>query len=227
LVLSDPNGLDWGSFDLGNGRASFHWFKGKAGEYKGRKYNPVDFGNSATKILKLVGGSRVQISRNNDIANPVSSKAATSQKPQSEGVANPNLANAIADRTESIPVTTGGFAVVAAVAGVTAGAAVATAPALAAESLTSLGIESAALDTAVIGSEVNTAAYVGQTGFNVLRVADYSWKGANLPWLHSVVKTGQSVIVLGGNLYTQREAGWLQDAAQYVWNAGGDKLIPH
>jgi len=91
-----------------------------------------------------------------------------------------------------------------------------------------LGIEAASLDTAVIGSQANTAVYVGQTGFNVLRVpASYGWQTANIPWLNNIISSGQSVIVLSGSIYTQQEVQHLQSVGGYIWNAGGDKLIPH
>lgn len=221
--------MDWGSFDLGNDRASFHWFKGKVGEYKGRKYNPVDFGKSETKTLNLVGGSRVQISKNNDIANPVSSKPATSPKPQSEGLANPKLANAIADRTESIPVATGGFAVVA---GVAAGVVLTTAPALAAGSITSLGIDSlaattsgAVTDVAVIGGlEATAAEYGGEVGFNILeQSAGYTWGGVNIPWLDSIISNGQVVLVKAGGPSTLKEAAYLLAAG---YTRAGEYLVP-
>ena len=61
LVLVDPSGLDWGYYDLGNGKASIVWFEGEVGKYKGRQYKPIDFGKSSSMVVNLVGGSRVQI----------------------------------------------------------------------------------------------------------------------------------------------------------------------
>ena len=93
--------------------------------------------------------------------------------------------------------------------------------------VTTLGIESASLDTAVIGSQANTAVYAGQSGFNVLNRSTWAWETANVPWLNNVISSGQAVIVLGGNQYTQREVQYLIEQGNYMWNNGFDKLIPH
>jgi hypothetical protein len=92
--------------------------------------------------------------------------------------------------------------------------------------VTTLGIEAASVDTAVIGSQANTAIYAGQTGFNVLNSSTWGWQTANIPWLNSVISSGQSAIVLGGNEFTQREVQYLIEQGKYIWNSGFDKLIP-
>ena len=92
--------------------------------------------------------------------------------------------------------------------------------------VTTLGIEAASLDTAVIGSQVNTAIYAELTGFNVLNSSAWTWQTVNISWLNNVISSGQSVIVLAGNRFTQQEVQYLIEQGKYMWNSGFDKLIP-
>ncbi|MDQ1637732.1 MAG: hypothetical protein QOF62_1071 [Pyrinomonadaceae bacterium] len=59
----DPRGLDWGTYDLGNGTTSFVWFKGKVGKYNGRQYSRFDPGKTGT-VIPLVGGGSARIYQN-------------------------------------------------------------------------------------------------------------------------------------------------------------------
>jgi len=87
-----------------------------------------------------------------------------------------------------------------------------------------LGIESAPLDTAVIGGVTNTAPYPGQVGYNVMRtVENYSWVEHNVPWLNNIIRLGQPVEVLPGGAGTAAEGQYLQDVGKYLWE--GSRLV--
>ena len=66
LVLVDPDGLDWGATEWidaeGRRHTNYHYFAGKVGEYKGRKYKAVDFGKSGFKDINADDGTIVRIS---------------------------------------------------------------------------------------------------------------------------------------------------------------------
>ena len=70
-----------------------------------------------------------------------------------------------------------------------------------------------------------TSGYVGKEGFNVLRASNesYDWGGVNQPWLDSIIKNGQSVLVRAGGETTKREIAYLIENG---YKQIGDMLIP-
>jgi len=80
-------------------------------------------------------------------------------------------------------------------------------------------------ETPVIGGLAYTSQYAGQGGYTVMpTVANYTFSGSNVPWLNSMISTGQSFVMGPGGQYTMQEIEFLTSRAGYT--LGNGLLIP-
>ena len=81
-------------------------------------------------------------------------------------------------------------------------------------------------ELAVIGTTAQTAPYAGVAGYNVLQVSNsaYTFGGANIPWVHGVIRAAQPVVVKSA------QAGFAAVEMQMFKAAGyssvGNLLLP-
>lgn len=239
LVRVDPKGLEWGYYDLGNGEASIVWFDGKAGKYKNRQYKPLNFGKANSKVITLVGGKLVEIFKNGKsdenykqrASGPSPSKEQQQTAASKDEVPAEGMAIMYQVGRQPFEKATGAFVGISVAAGsgiglygYAAGTMTGGTTVLAIDSY-AVTTSGAATDVAVLGNFEETSAFLGREGFNVLRVPNeaYTFESVNVPWLDSIIKQGQTVLVRPGGKFTQEEI-------KYLLNAGyqrvGEYLLP-
>lgn len=147
LKFVDPSGMVWGYYDE-RGERHFHYFKGDAGKFDGHTY--VKYSGSLT-ISNTNAGRTIRLSANSNnftVLKPLPARTqqtarasqTASASGSSSGSVNHEMVNQLARSTEPIPRAVGAFAATATVAGV---ACAALCPAIAAEGVTTLGLNEA------------------------------------------------------------------------------------